>query len=297
MTIGPEHEQTQSGRPGVAGFGDAVTFAFGDPDRQLYGSVRLGLVPGEPPRASALALLFAGGDVVAAEIAGGTEVERADWSRLDVGDVSAAIVEPLHAWDIAFDGDEGGFELHFEALGPPAELGRDALAASAADLHGYEQLCRVSGSVRRGSERTRDDCLGQRGHQWGAPDWERLSLARTLSAWFEGGPGVALASARPEGAAGHDAELASAFMLEPEAAVAIADPRLSTTSDAEGRQRRAGLELWVGEDDEAGPHRLAGEAVCGTTLDLGRLRLDCAFFDWRMDGRHGVGRYDVLRRA
>ncbi|HYV16882.1 MAG TPA: hypothetical protein VE972_12780 [Conexibacter sp.] len=295
--IEPADEGAQSGQPGVDGFSDAVTFAFGDPERRLYGSVRLGLVRGTPPRASGLGLLFADGDVVAAEIVGGTEVERADWTRLDVGDVSGAIVEPLRAWEVGFDGDEGGFELRFDALGPPAELGGDALAASAANLHGYEQLCRVTGSVRRGEQRTRVDCLGQRGHQWGAPDWERLALARTLSAWFEDGAGVALASARPQGASGHDAELASAFLFEPDAAVAIADPRLSTASDAEGRQRRAGLELWVGEDDEAGPHRLAGEAVCGTTLDLGRLRLDCAFFDWRMDGRHGVGRYDVLRRA
>jgi hypothetical protein len=36
--------------------------------------------------------------------------------------------------------------------------------------------------------------------------------------------------------------------------------------------------------------------VAGTSLDLGRLRLDCAFFRWRSGGREGVGRYDVLRR-
>ena len=30
--------------------------------------------------------------------------------------------------------------------------------------------------------------------------------------------------------------------------------------------------------------------------DLGRLRLDCSFFRWRLDGREGVGRYDILRR-
>ena len=73
------------------------------------------------------------------------------------------------------------------------------------------------------------------------------------------------------------------------------DPRLSTTYDAGGRQRHAGLELWV--DEDGFPRRAAGEVVCGTTLDLGRLRLDCAFFRWRMDGREGVGRYDVLRRT
>ena len=41
----------------------------------------------------------------------------------------------------------------------------------------------------------------------------------------------------------------------------------------------------------------AGEVVCGTSLDLGRLRLDCAFLRWRMEGREGVGRYDILRRV
>ena len=39
------------------------------------------------------------------------------------------------------------------------------------------------------------------------------------------------------------------------------------------------------------------KVVAGTTLDLGRLRLECAFFRWRMHGRSGLGRYDVLRRA
>ena len=72
-------------------------------------------------------------------------------------------------------------------------------------------------------------------------------------------------------------------------------PRLSTTYDGDGRQRRAGLELWV--DEDGCPRRAAGEVVCGTSLDLGRLRLDCAFFRWRMEGREGVGRYDVLRRT
>ena len=36
---------------------------------------------------------------------------------------------------------------------------------------------------------------------------------------------------------------------------------------------------------------------CGSTLELGALRLDCAFFAWHLEGREGVGRYDVLRPA
>ncbi len=304
--IAPEHE---SPRPGTGeGFGDAVTFAFGDAGQGLYGSARLGLVPGEPTLASGLGLLFRGGELAALNAAGAVELPDADWSRVEAGDVSATIVEPLRAWTVDYDGDDGGFELRFDARGEPAEVGRGAVADSAAHLHGYEQLCRVTGRVWIGSEEWTVDCLGQRGHQWGAPDWDRLELARTIALWFEGGEagegvvgddGIALASVRPAGAKGQDAEAVSAYLLEDAGVTAVAEPRLSTVADGDGCQRRAGLELWVSDDeeDDAGPLRIAGEAVCGTTLDLGRLRLDCAFFTWRMDGRTGVGRYDVLRRA
>jgi hypothetical protein len=37
--------------------------------------------------------------------------------------------------------------------------------------------------------------------------------------------------------------------------------------------------------------------LCGSSLDLGSLTLDCAFFRWHLEGRAGVGRYDILRRA
>jgi hypothetical protein len=295
--IGPEHETVRAAEPGAAGFGDAVTFAFGDPTQEVYGSARLGLVPGEPTLASGLGLLFRDGELAAVDAAGGIELDAADWSLVEAGDVRATVERPLEAWQVLYDGDEGGFELRFEALGPPAEVGGAALAASAAGLHGYEQLCRVTGSVRSGDARLRVDCLGQRGHQWGAPDWERIALARTVSAWFEDGPGVALASVQPDGSAGHAAEVVGAALLGEQEATAIEDPLLSTTLDGDGRQRRASLELWETRDEDAYPHRAAGEAVCGTTLDLGRLRLDSAFFRWRMEGRVGVGRYDVLRRA
>lgn len=295
--IEPADETAHAGATGVAGFGDAVTFAFGDATQRLYGSARLGLVAGDPVLASGLVLLFHEGQPIVADAAGGIELERADWTHVDAGDLTATIVEPLKTWTVSYDGDDAGFELRFEALGAPAELGRDALAASAADLHGYEQLCRVRGTLRHDGRRWEIDCLGQRGHQWGAPDWEQLALARTVALWREDGVGVALASVRPAAASDHEGELAIGALLGDTAATPIADPRLSTTVDGDGRQLRAGLELWITDDDDAMPERAAGEAVCGTTLDLGRLRLDAAFFHWRMNGHRGVGRYDVLRRV
>jgi hypothetical protein len=101
---------------------------------------------------------------------------------------------------------------------------------------------------------------------------------------------------RPAKSKGHLDEVLSAFMFEGGEPVAIEEPRLSTTYDGEQRQRRAGLELWMDEEADHA-RRVGGEVLCGTTLDLGDQRLDSAFFHWRMEGRTGVGRYDVLRRA
>jgi hypothetical protein len=78
--------------------------------------------------------------------------------------------------------------------------------------------------------------------------------------------------------------------------VAVDEPLLSTTFDGEGRQRHAGLELWIGEATTAARPR-GGEVLCGTTLDLGRLRLDCRVLRWRMEGRAGVGATTSCGRA
>ena len=84
-------------------------------------------------------------------------------------------------------------------------------------------------------------------------------------------------------------------MLDAERALAVDEPRLSTTTDEAGRQIRAGLELWVDKDDDY-PLRGAGEVLAGSTLELGALRLDVAFFAWHIEGRTAIGRYDILRR-
>ena len=168
-------------------------------------------------------------------------------------------------------------------------------------MAGFDQAVHVAGSANVGGTRIAVDGLGQRGRSWGAPDWDRIALARTVGAWMEGDLAVSLTAIRPAGASHHEEERVAATILDtdPESgaprASAVVDPRLSTTYDSDGHQIAAGLELFV--DEESVPRRAAGEARCGTILDLGRLRLKCAFFQWRMEGRRGVGRYDVLVRA
>jgi hypothetical protein len=298
MSIQPAHDEP---RPRTAeGFSDAVTVAFGDERADVYGVARLGLAD---TGASGLVLLFRGGEPVAVQAEGGVDAgDPASWDEVSVAGLRARVIEPLRAWRLGYDGEEASLDLELHAVGALAELPEDDPVAKSGGMTGYDQVCRVTGSATLGGTRIALDGLGQRGRSWGAPDWRRISLTRTIGVWLGGDLDVSVAAVRPSGARHHEDERVAATILDvaPEGgeprATRVADPRVSTTYDAEGRQRAAGLELYV-EEDASYPRRAAGEVVCGTTLDLGRLQLHCAFFRWRMEGRTGVGRYDVLRRT
>ena len=259
--IEPEHEQPQA-RGGEES--DAFTIAFGDRATGVYGLARTSSSASD---ASGMGIVFEGSEVRAVRAEG----------------VTIEVVEPLRRWRATF---EGGFDLELEATSAPADV-------ALGDVRGYEQLCRVRGTV---GER-RVECLGQHGHTWGRIDWSKLALARTVTAWLDDGTGVVLSALRSASAKHHADEDVAAHVVLGGSPVRVADPRLSTTYDADGRQVHAGLELWVGAGEDEYPHRGAGEVLCGTTVDLGQLRLDCAFFEWHMEGRSGVGRYDVVRRG
>lgn len=275
------------------GFRDAVTFSFGDPASELYGLARVAM--GEVG-ASGLAIVYAGSEPVAASSGSGVAVDGEEaWENVRAAGVRSTVETPLEAWTVNYEGERATFELRFEAVSAPAALGADSPVARAGGMEGYEQLCAVTGTVSHGGRSLRVRCLGQRGRLWGAPDWKRVALARTLSAWMGADRAVTLTTVRPAKASHHDEEVASGFLFERGEPRAIAEPRLSTTYDGDLRHRRAGLELWIDEEDSFA-RRVAGEVVCGTTIELGDLRLDSAFVVWRMDGREGTGRYDVLRR-
>jgi hypothetical protein len=274
---------------------DAVTFAWADANAELYGIARLGrgTAPDGSPEGSALAILFAGSSPVGVLARGGEALPDAGWERLALPGLATAVDVPLERWTVSGDGG-ATFRLTFEATGAPVEL--PAPAATAAGLTAYAQLCRVHGSMRVGGRERPVNGVGQRSHGWGNPDWEGIALNRSLGIWFADGTGVLVGTVRPAGAESHAQETTCASLIGPGGSVAVQDARLSTTTDRGGRQRRAGLELWL-DDDDGSPHRAAGELLCGSTLDLGARRLDCAFLRWHMEGREGVGRYEVLRRA
>ncbi len=260
---------------GGEGFADAVTVSFADPERGWFGMARLGTTN---EGSSALAILFRGRDVVGALAQG----ELAEGE----GPLSMTVEAPFERWTVSWQGEDTGFELQLTAACAPAERG--------VGMDGYEQLVDVAGTVNAGGASFELSGVGQRGHTWGVVDWKGLDLIRTVSAWVGEG-GIVLETARPEGAAGHDAERVWATLVDGGEPIPVVDPRVSTTYDGDGHQRRVGLELWMTEE-EGYPVRAAGEAICGSSMDLGALTLDLAFFRWHSEGHEGVGRYDVLRK-
>jgi len=298
VSVGPADEAPHTPAQPAPDFLDALTFSFGDLDAQLYGVARLAL-DGDG-RASAMAIIYSGHEPVAGGRQAGVALEEdvAGWESVRAAGVSSTVERPLEAWTASYDdGDGAGFELRFEATSAPAAIEPDAAAGQAGGIQGYEQTCSVSGSVSHGGRTHQLRCLGQRGHLWGAPEPGGIELVRTLSAWLGADRALTLTAVQPAGAKlRHLDEAITGWVIERGEPVAIAEPRLSTTYDGELRQQRAGLELWMDEEGSVG-RRAWGEVLCGTTIGLGKMRLDSAFFHWRMEGREGVGLYDVLRRT
>jgi hypothetical protein len=279
-------QQLEAPRPGrKPGDTDAVTFSWADAESGLSGLARVatGITPDGESSASALAVAFAGRDPLGALAESGAEPPP---------ELVATVEAPLDRWTLTATG-ELEFALTFEALSPPAEYGggRKGLA-KAGGMEGYEQLCRVHGTLAG----RKLDGLGQRGHSWGNPDWDKIALTRTVGAWFADGDGMVLQTVRPAKATNHADEAIWAATLDAERTLTVEEPRLSTTTDEAGRQIRGGIELWLDADDDY-PLRGVGEVIAGSTLELGALRLDVAFFAWHIEGRSAIGRYDVLRRT
>ena len=182
----------------------------------------------------------------------------------------------------------GGTSLDVELapLGEPLRL--DGSLVGAAEL----SVCRADGALRRDSAETPVHCLAvtTRATDGGATEAE---VRRSIAIAFADGGMLALLAARPAGSAGHGDEEVVAGLTEPEGKVAISEALLSTEYDREGQHRRANIELW--RDGEL-PLRAAGSIVNGATIELGGLRIQTGFFRWSLDGRPGLGRYEIARR-
>jgi len=124
---------------------------------------------------------------------------------------------------------------------------------------------------------------------------ERGIVRRSIGIAFSDGGLLALSAVRPERAGGHGDERVAAVLCDPDGApVEVSETLLSTEYGPDGVQRRATLELWV-DGEEGQPLRGAGTLISASSVSHPGLRGTIAFFRWALEGREGLGHYEVVR--
>ena len=112
-------------------------------------------------------------------------------------------VEPLRRWRVRVRGVRAGARgADRPGRARPGRPGRQGRR------HGGLRAARARARHRRRAQRV--DCLGQRGHSWGAPDWSKIALARTLTAWMDTETAVSVSAVRPASAKHHADEAVAA---------------------------------------------------------------------------------------
>lgn len=170
--------------------------------------------------------------------------------------------------------------LEIEPVSEPADL--DGVTAS---------ICRVRGKV----DGIGVDCLGTFSVTDVAPRWEELQALRAVSALVDEGTGLLAVARRPRSAPGHGDEDVRAVLFTEGQAHEVEEARISTVYDSGGRQRSAGLELWL--PGEEYPRRGSGLVIAGSSFDLEAIQVHAAVFRWRLDGREGIGGYELMVRV
>jgi hypothetical protein len=164
--------------------------------------------------------------------------------------------------------------------------------AATADLDGVQaHVTRVRGEAAG----RRVDCLGTVTETEVPPSWEDLDAVRSISALVDEQHALVALARRPRGAVGHGEEEVTACLVEEDSLLEVENARISTVYDGGGRQRSAGLELWLPGEDY--PRRGSGLVIAGSSLDLDGLQVHVAVFRWRLDGREGIGAYELMLRT
>jgi hypothetical protein len=118
-------------------------------------------------------------------------------------------------------------------------------------------------------------------------------VRRSIGVVFADGGLLALTALRPAGAGGHGEEEVAAVLCDPDGApIEVSEALLSTEYGEDGVQRRATLELWPDEDGQ--PLRGAGTLISSARVRRAGLHAELAFFRWSLEGREGLGHYEVV---
>lgn len=275
------------------GFSDTLTLAFADSAAGIAAFVVAEHRTGARAAAGVGALVFAEGRLLTSIERDGLEPSEPRWEAL--GAESLRLSTSADRWRVVIDvaDAELELELEFAPSEEPSGFGDDSPVGRVSGLTRTQRRCAVAGAAVIGGEERRLAGVGERAHQWGPPAWDRLEAWRAFGAWLGEDLSIALWSGLPIGAT-RDREALAARVVEgvPARAHDVGEPRLSVTYDAEGELLRAGLELWVGDDDDFA-RRAAGERLAAGSLRLCGSRHRWALLDCRVDGRSGPGALHV----
>jgi hypothetical protein len=121
------------------------------------------------------------------------------------------------------------------------------------------------------------------------------ALRRSIGIVFSDGGLFALSAVQPRRSKGHGEEQVTAILCDPDAApVEVSEALLSTEYGPDGVQRRATLELWI-DDEDRQPLRGAGSLISASSVKRPGFSAEIAFFRWSVEGREGLGHYEVVR--
>ena len=129
----------------------------------------------------------------------------------------------------------------------------------------------------------------------------RQLLGELVRAWVDEIPEAELPSHYAKAVADldeHDLSMLAAWHASMEVGMPLPSREflVGAYSSLESDARREALKIAAGFRGEEAFEAGAGEAICGSSMDLGALTLDLAFFRWHSEGQEGVGRYDILKK-
>ena len=118
---------------------------------------------------------------------------------------------------------------------------------------------------------------------------------RSIGIVFADGGLLALSSSPTPRQRGHGEEEIAAVLCDPDAApVEFEEALLSTEYGEDGVQRRVSLELWPSAEAPR-PLRVAGTLISSAPVRRRGFESVIAFFRWSVEGRDGLGHYEVVR--
>ncbi len=196
--------------------------------------------------------------------------------------------------------EDGGLKLKLSAGGAscqaallprPAPVDLDGPDGSPVGISGA--ICAAGVEFEHEGNSRSLSCAGHL-TRWQGDPLDDSDILRHLSVPLAEDGVVLVVARRPADAREHGEEQTGAWRLDEEGGgEAFAEALLSTQYDDEGRQTRAGLELWpAGGEHETLPLRAAGTKVDGGEAN----GVSAAFLNTSSEGRTGLGSYLIWRR-